>query len=195
MNSADRIRQDSLLRHAVLAGDERAWQTWYDATYEDLYRYVHWRSGGRRDWTDEVVQETWLSAIRRLRKFDPQRGSFLAWVRGIAANVLRNHLRRQAADRSLGPLGDEPSTDGSPEGEAMLRERAGRIAATLAAMPSQYEAVLRAKYLEEAPVGQIADSRGQTVKAVESMLSRARRSFRHEYRKLEGNGHPNEPLT
>ena len=39
---------------------------------------------------DDVVQETWLTAVRRIRAFDPERGPFAAWLRGIAANVLRN---------------------------------------------------------------------------------------------------------
>src|SRR5436190_2659617 len=84
------------LHRAVLAGDDRAWQTWYDATFAALDAYVLWRCAGLRDRADDVLQETWLTAVRRIRDFEPQRGPFLAWLRGIAANVLRNHLRRAA---------------------------------------------------------------------------------------------------
>jgi len=41
--------------------------------------------------------------------------------------------------------------------------------------------VLRAKYLEGLSVAEIASARGETPKAVESLLSRARQAFRKVY--------------
>jgi len=95
MDSEDRTQGDEVLRRAVLAGDEHVWQAWYDETFDDLYAYVLWRSGGRRDRADEISQETWLTAVRSVRRFDPRKGNFLDWMRGIAANVLRHNLREQ----------------------------------------------------------------------------------------------------
>src|SRR5206468_7460187 len=96
MNPSDRVWRERGLREAVLAGDERAWRTWYDESFPALDAYVRWRCGGLRDLADEALQETWLTAVRRVRDFDPQRATFAAWLRGIAANVLRNLLRRRA---------------------------------------------------------------------------------------------------
>jgi RNA polymerase sigma-70 factor, ECF subfamily len=192
MDSAEQIQRDRLLRDAVLAGDERAWRTWYDQTYDDLYAYVDWRCAGMKDQTEDVVQETWLTAVRRVRKFDPRRGSFLTWLRGISANVLRNHFRRQRPARRLQPLDEEPTATDSTEAQHTERERAQAVATTLAALPQRHEAVLRAKYLDGATVEQIARSSGQTQKAVESLLTRARQSFRDQYGRLavDGKGPP-----
>lgn len=55
MDCLDRVQREALLRAAVLAGDENAWRTWYEETFDDLHRYVRWRCGGRRDWADEIV--------------------------------------------------------------------------------------------------------------------------------------------
>ena len=98
MDSLDRVQQEEVLRSAVLAGDERAWRTWYYESFDDLYRYVRWRCGGRQDWADEIVQETWLVAVRSVQRFDPKKAAFLAWMRGIAANVLvrLGYLPRQS---------------------------------------------------------------------------------------------------
>ncbi len=49
MSASDRVWREKGLRDAVLAGDERAWRTWYDEAYAELYRYVLWRCGGLRD--------------------------------------------------------------------------------------------------------------------------------------------------
>jgi RNA polymerase sigma-70 factor (ECF subfamily) len=184
MNPGDRVWRERGLRSAVLAGDERAWQTWYDESFAELAAYVTWRCAGLRDLTDEVVQETWLTAVRRVRRFDPDQASFGTWLRGIAANVLRNLLRRQRRRRheSLnGHVAVAPRTDeGLPQ-----RELAERIARALAALPERYEAVLRAKYLDQQSVIQIAESWQESPKAVESLLSRARQAFRETYSRCE----------
>ena len=176
MQASDGVRRERALRSAVLAGNERAWQTLYDGAFGPLYTYVHWRCGGHTDRADEVVQETWLTAVRRIDSFDPDRGSFLAWLRGIAANVLRNQQRR------AGPVPLRPRDDASPPADVLeARERSAEIARALAELPEHYEAALRAKYLDEQTVEQIAADTHETAKAVESLLTRARQAFRAAY--------------
>jgi RNA polymerase sigma-70 factor (ECF subfamily) len=179
MQPADRVQREQGLRRAVLAGEEHAWRTLYDESFAGLHAYVLWRCAGLRDRADEVVQETWLTAVRRLRSFDPSAGSFAAWLRGIAANLLRNHFRRQRL-RRMHPLEDEPLAQ-PPE----PRADAERIAAALSALPEHYEAVLRAKYLEGESIAAIAAARGESPKAVESLLTRARQAFRDVYLQTE----------
>jgi RNA polymerase sigma-70 factor (ECF subfamily) len=50
-------------------------------------------------------------------------------------------------------------------------------------LPGRYEAVLRAKYLDQQSVAQIAESWRETPKAIESLLTRAREAFRAAYEK------------
>lgn len=166
------------LRRAALAGDERAWQALYDGAFAPLWSYVLWRSGGLRDRAEEAVQETWLVAVRRLSDFDPARGSFLAWLRGIAANVLRSRLR--AARRAPETL-DADTLPAEVRDEVERRERAEAIAQALAALPERYEAVLRAKYLDRLRVDEIASTWSESPKAIESLLTRARQAFRAAY--------------
>jgi RNA polymerase sigma-70 factor (ECF subfamily) len=185
MDSDDRLQRDLLLRGAVLAGDERAWQTWYGETFEGLYRYVYWRCAGLRELADEVVQDTWLTAVRRVRRFDPRRGTFAAWLRGIAANVIRNQLRKErTTDRRRRSLANEPATAEAAACELDSRERARRVMTALDSLSDRHEAVLRAKYLDGASVAEIAQTWDETPKAVESLLTRARQRFRETYVKL-----------
>lgn len=64
MSQPDRLSREELLHGAALAGDERAWQALYDDAFDAVFRYVQWRLAGRRAAVDEVVQETWLCAVR-----------------------------------------------------------------------------------------------------------------------------------
>jgi RNA polymerase sigma-70 factor (ECF subfamily) len=183
MHPRERVWRERGLRSAVLSGDPRAWQTWYDESFEGLYAYVSWRCARLRDLTDEVVQETWLTAVRRVRAFDPERGSFAGWLRGIAANVLRNHFRSR--QRRNGPAPPPRPTAAPADAELERREQAERVARTLAGLPDHYEAVLCAKYLEQRGVAEIAADWGETPKAVESLLTRARQAFRAAYEQQE----------
>lgn len=161
------------LHHAVLRGDEEAWGVLYNASFAALDAYVLWRCAGLRDVADDIVQETWLTAVRRIGDFNPDRGRFLAWLRGIAVNVLRGHFRRKWPQPLVGD--DHPAP-----ADAECEDRA-QIAEALARLPEHYEAVLRAKYLDGLSVAAIAADTANTPAAVESLLTRAREAFRTTY--------------
>lgn len=179
MSQEEQRLREKALRKAVLQGQEDAWQLLYDPSFASLYAYVQWRCGGLNDPTEEIVQETWLIAIRRIRSFDPDQGTFLGWLRGIAAQLLRNHFRKQARRNGTTSLDAVQPWNGATELEE--QERAWQIAQALAALPDHYEAVLRARYLESQSVKEIAQSRNESPKAIESLLTRARAAFRTAY--------------
>lgn len=178
MDLGSECARERLLRDAVLAGDAAAWRAWYDEHFPRLAAYIGWRCGGLADLRDDVLHETWLIAIRRLKSFDPSRGPFASWLAGIAANVVRNELRARKRRRHR-PL-DAARETARIEDRAAI-EKARRVAATLAAIEPQYEAVLRAKYLDQLSVEAIAAQWGESAKAVESRLTRARQAFRKHY--------------
>ena len=158
---------------------------WCLEVFDELDRFIIWRCGGRRDEADEIVQETWLTAVRQIRSFQPQQGSFPAWLRGIAANVRRNHLRsaRRLSRRESTTDGkhcdaarSEPVTDD--------QERNEQIAAALDGLLERQESVLRAKYFDGLSVADIAAAWNESPKAIESLLSRARDAFRERFEKL-----------
>src|SRR5262245_4553485 len=90
MDPGDRVWRERGLQAAVLAGDVVAWQHWYDVSFADLHAYVAWRCAGLSEPTEDIVQETWLTAVRKLASFRPEQGSFAGWLRGIAAKLLQN---------------------------------------------------------------------------------------------------------
>ena len=183
MPPSERVQTEEALRAAALAGDDGAWRKLYDGAYAELWSYVVWRCAALRDLAEEVTQDTWLIAVRRLGDFDPQQGRFIGWLRGIAAKVLHNHLRtrRRRPEQAL-TASAEPARD-----DADRRDQAELIARALAELPQRSEAVLRAKYLDLMSVAQIADEWDETPKAIESLLTRARQAFRAAHEKLSGN--------
>lgn len=167
------------LRQAALAGDAAAWRALFESAFAAVAAYARWRCGGLADLADDAVQETWLTAARKLRAFDPARNHFAGWVCGIAANVCRNLVRgRLRAVKRVRPLVTVPepvaatgSSDHDPEA----------VAHALAELPDRYEVALRMKYLDGRTVAEMARQLGETEKAVESLLTRARQAFRESY--------------
>lgn len=185
MDFTDPEWDERILRAAVLAGDGAAWRTLHDRFFDPLYAYIHCRTGRRADLTEDVVQECWLTAVRRIRDFDPERGAFDLWLRGIALNVLRNHHRGRRRDAAQSGAWEAPSRDERcPERPAELSEE---IAIVLTELPVRQQKVLVAKYEEGLSVEEIAARWGESWKAVESLLARARAAFRDAYarRQLE----------
>jgi len=182
MSDSPQIERLAWLRRSALAGDESAWRTLYDESFEPLERFVVGRCQGDRNAADEVVQQTWLVAVRRLRQFDPRRGTLLNWLCGIANNELRNYqrkTRRQLQQASLDGVDSAMELDG-----AMSFDRP--IVETLATLSDRHAAVLRAKYFDGQSVDEIAGEWNETPKAVESLLTRARQTFRRVYHALGG---------
>lgn len=175
---ADDPTRERTLRAAALGGDEPAWAELFHSAYEFVFRYALWRCGGRTDLAEDVTQEAWLLAARKLRAFDPARGSFTGWVCGLASNSARNAVRSRLRDarRVAVPVPEPDTPDHDPE----------LVAVALAELTPEHEQVLRAKYFDGRSMGEIAADSGRTPKAVESLLTRAREAFRTAYHRLGG---------
>jgi RNA polymerase sigma-70 factor (ECF subfamily) len=168
------------LRDGALSGDEGAWRVLFDRHFAKLYRYVYYRAGKDRQRADDVVQECWRVAVEAIRRFDPERAPFDAWLRGIAANVLRNERRRGVA------LGDQLNQPPRVDDVSVNRlAEDDLIAAALGMLPDHYRAALRSKYVVGLSVAEIAVEQNVSEKSIESILSRARAAFKEAYRALE----------
>lgn len=187
MEPVHREWEERGLRAAILSGDEAAWRVLYERYFDALYAYSFARVGRDPDRAQEVVQECWMVAVRRVRAFEPARGSFGQWLRGIADRVILGQQRRWARRNRLAR--NEPPVPEST-GPIVPSDAGERVARVLLSLPAPYAAVLRAKYAEQLAVADIARGWGRSVKAVESLLSRARTAFREAWSRVE-----NEPTN
>jgi RNA polymerase sigma-70 factor (ECF subfamily) len=73
-----------------------------------------------------------------------------------------------------------------PETSALRKESSLMVHTALDSLPPRYSQVLEMKYLDNLPVKEIADRMNLRPKAAESLLTRARNSFRKSYARLQG---------
>src|SRR3954454_17165584 len=79
---------------AVRRGDDTAFEQLFQRYQPRVTGYVA-RMVGCREHAQEIAQEAFISALRRLRETD-QAIAFKAWIYGIARNGAIDHLRARA---------------------------------------------------------------------------------------------------
>jgi RNA polymerase sigma-70 factor (ECF subfamily) len=77
--------------------DRHAFEGLYQEHAQGVFGYLAYRCGSR-DLAEDLLAETFERALRGRRLFDPLRGNQRAWLYSIAMNVLRDHMRRRAAE-------------------------------------------------------------------------------------------------
>lgn len=187
---------DSVLLDGMRRGDEEALRSFYDRYFDHLYGFVFYRVGNDHHDTEEIVQDTFLAVLDSLGYFD-SRSSIFTWICGIAkhkiADLHRKRHRRtrlEVAFSEIDPALNEvlSSLEAEPLPDEILEAQEVRefVSATMASLPPRYKDALTRKYLDNQSVRQIAEGEGSTEKAVESILSRARRAFRKAFEILAG---------
>jgi RNA polymerase sigma-70 factor, ECF subfamily len=130
---------------------------------QPLLRYLH-RLVGSDHLAEELHQQTWVSVMDHLARFDKSSasGGFKAWLYRIATNKANDHWRSRgrdkAAKQALRLVTDARGPDASyrmegSEQEAKLREAIGRL-------PENQRQVLMLRYYGNLKFIEIADMVG-----------------------------------
>jgi RNA polymerase sigma-70 factor (ECF subfamily) len=163
----------------VVAGDRAAVQRVIDECGPVVFGYVLARVGGVRAVADDLVQDTFLEAIRSAPTF---RGDSMltTWLCAIARRRVARHY--EAERRSLGAEDEGVLDVGADGATADLEEidRRDEVVRALGRLPVLHRQVLVRKYLDDCPVAQIATELGRTTVQVQSLLQRARAGLRRE---------------
>ncbi len=164
---------DQNLHDAVLAvrcqlGEKDAWEALVDRWHPRLWRFIS-RMLSDQTAAEDVLQIVWLRVVRSLLRLrDPER--LAAWLYGIARFAVADQLREQYRRPPAGQLVEVSESDDAIE----LLDIAGAIETGLSRLhPSDREAVVL-YYLEQRPVGEVAEICGVPSGTVKSRLHRAR---------------------
>jgi len=162
----------------------------YRAHVATVHRYLASRVGFEMG--EELTAQTFVEAWARRDAFDPERGSQVAWLLGIATNVLRHHLRQErrrarahmalAAQRRFTTLADSLQDEVS---DAMSTvERTAAVQVALGQVDGADREVLVLAAQPDVTYRAIAEHLGIPVGTVRSRLSRARRRLAAEVNSL-----------
>lgn len=164
---------------AASRGEPRAVRRLLDEAGPVVYGYVFARVGGDEQAAADVVQDTFLEAMRGAAGFRGE-SALTTWLCTIASRRLARHYeaerRQQEARRRLEAVPD--LADGGA-GTDELIER-DRVVRALGRLSPDHRRVLVMKYLDGRAVAEIASEIGRTRVQVQSLLQRARDALRVE---------------
>ncbi len=127
----------------------------------------------------DAAQETFARAFAHLREFEPDR-SFRAWIFSIAANHVRDLLRRRR-QVPLEPGFEESLPDLAPPDAGLLRgENREKVLAAVDRLPFDLKVVVALVFQHDLPYAEVAAALSITVNAVRIRLYRALGALRKE---------------
>lgn len=161
---------------AEMASEEL--RAFYDRMLPRIHGYFVRRVGDIAV-AEDLTQETFLSAVRELRR--GRRVEHLdAWVFSIARRRLVDHWRgREREERRMARAAAEVATRPLPSAIGDLA--AAETLAALGALPGAQRAALVLHYLDDLPVADVAALLDRSLRATESLLARGRDGFRAAY--------------
>ena len=175
---------------AVRRGDDRAFEELFRRYQQRVTGYVA-RMVGCREHAEEITQEAFISALRRLRETE-QAIAFKAWIYGIARNGAIDHLRARSrrgtevgydhVESFVEPNGvlSVPAPEAAIENKQALSDLQG----ALGGLSEAHHQILVMRELEGLSYDQLGQRLGMTRSQVESTLFRARRRLEEEYSEL-----------
>jgi RNA polymerase sigma-70 factor (ECF subfamily) len=177
-------RMQSDLVAAASAGDLAAFDRLVELHAAAVFRLALRMLGDRQE-AEDVQQETFLQAYRRLRTFRGE-ASFGTWVYAIAARVCLARLRRARRRPEVIPIkADQPAPGADPLEQVSARQTSARAWRALAALSPSERLVILLRYVEGLSHEQVAQVLGCSVQANRARLTRARRAFRAQYGEVE----------
>ena len=134
---------------------------------------------------EDIVSESMLALLKNIDQIDVETPKISAWLRSVVRHKVADHHRRsyRAKDHLPRVAIEHERRDGpeDPSAQLTLAEKKSQIAEILEGLPERQRLALEWKYVEGMRVREIAERLGETEKAVEATLYRARREFRRLY--------------
>jgi len=178
---ADRSEEasDETLVARVAEGDRAAYAGLV-LRHTDRFLALAERLLGTRGEAEDVLQDAFSRLWTHADRFDPEVARFTTWFYRVVANACTDRLRRRGRSQPLPEHWD--SVDPGPRADEKLAEnqRARRVRDALDELPERQKVAVTLCYFEGLTNVEAAEVLSISVKALESLLVRARRGLRAE---------------
>lgn len=170
---------DTDLMAKVAMGDRAAYAALVSRHSQRFFRLAY-RLTGRQEDAEDIVQDAFIQLWQAPAQWDPARGSrFTTWFYQVISNRAIN-LRRKAAKQSSGELPDVEDSRADAEEAMSDKNRRLWLEERIRALPERQRLALVLCFYEDLSNQEAADVMGITLKALQSMLMRAKTTLRDE---------------
>jgi RNA polymerase sigma-70 factor (ECF subfamily) len=185
VNSSPNIEDAELVRK-LRGGEPDAVLELYNAYFDRIYSLVFNQVAKDRDAAQDIVQETFIAALKSAGRFRCQ-SKVYTWLCSIANKKVADFYRCQKRDakyrrkyQNSYAVELTPTSGGETLAFSMLgpEKTTKAIQQALSNLPLHYRQVLLLKYIEEMPVLEISLIMKRSPKSIKGLLTRARKDLR-----------------
>ncbi len=171
--------QEIELLQAAMDGNAAAFEQ-VVKKYQSLVCAITFSGTGRVDVSEELAQETFLSAWKNLRQLTDPSG-FRPWLCTIARNMLNNYYRKKkTVPLDPADIADLSDQTPSPADNLISQEEHIMLEQALMQIPAEYREPLVMYYRQEKSTREVAIGLGLNESTVRTRLHRARQMLREE---------------
>jgi RNA polymerase sigma-70 factor (ECF subfamily) len=175
-DSAGSIPVDEALLARVAGGDEVAFASLLDRHLDPIHGYLLRMTRSVAD-AEDLSQETFLRVWQKATSFQPGRVKVSTWIHTIAHHLCIDAFRRQR--ETLRKTTDEPEdTSSDPERLLAASQQQYRLLTAIGRLPDSQRSALLLCQMQGFSNAEAAHIAGIKVRALESLLARARRTLR-----------------
>jgi RNA polymerase sigma-70 factor (ECF subfamily) len=127
---------------------------------------------------EEAAQEALLRLWTHAGSYEPEKARLTTWLTRITANICLDRLRKKVEEPW--PENFDVAMPASQEREFLEGQVAAKVNEALQTLPERQRLALVLCHYEEMSMAEAATIMGTTAEAIESLLSRARRSLRRQ---------------
>ncbi len=172
----------------ILAGDQEAFRILVERHSHSIFRLAYRMTGNEHD-AEDVVQETFLRAYRRLGQFE-SRSNFGTWLYRVTVNCALDLLRKKerqekdllqpSPDEADGsdPLATFPAPEPTPERLLLSAEVQRKVDSALAELSVRERAAFVLRHFEGKSIEEISRVLGLRTSAAKNTVFRAVKKLR-----------------
>ena len=159
-------------------GDGEAFGRLYDAYVDTVYRYIYYRVSSKA-LAEDLTQETFLRALRRISTFTWQGRDFGAWLVTIARNLVADHFKssRHRLEVPTGEMLDSDEHEASPEDSVLAYLSNRALLDAVKQLNSQQQECVTLRFLHGLSVAETAQIMGKNDGAIKTLQYRAIRTL------------------
>lgn len=93
---------------ACQAGNYEGFGALYEAYVKKIYSFIYYKTY-HRETAEDIVSAVFIKALENIGSYKPAKGSFSAWLYGIARHAVIDHFRNAKPEMPLEDVWDIPS--------------------------------------------------------------------------------------
>lgn len=162
--------------------DKRPFEEVYDDYYEKVFKSIYMRLLHMEN-TEDIVQDTFVKAMKAYDRFDPKVSSVYTWLCTIATNTLYDHFRKTGSDKIVSledymDAGFEPGS-ADPELEKLTDGYARSAYVILSRLNEKERSLLSMRFGLEMSYKEMAEVLASNEKAVAKKMERLLKKCRN----------------